>query len=225
MNLKELQKVIGYNQKYEWDKIALSEMSECNNILDIGCGIGNFISLNKERITGIDKNDDSVMECKKNGFNIIQSDILEYNFNSKSFDGIHCSHLIEHLSPTAAHRLLVIIDSVLKIGGILVIRTPLLTKDFFNDFSHIKPYNPEAILHYLNEDIGYQKTMNNIKGNYKQIFLKYRRPQLFQKINHSKFRLFGIIFNILQKMGITGFQKTGYMIVLLKTSEVSKWKK
>ena len=205
----------------EWDKIALSKMSSCNNILDIGCGIGNFISLNKKKIIGIDGNNNSVMECRKKGFDVIQADILEYNFDGKNFDGVHCSHLIEHLSPTDAHKLLVIIDSILEIGGILIIRTPLLTKNFFNDFSHIKPYNPEAILHYLNENTGYQKTMNNIKGNYKQIFLKYRRPQLFQRINHSKFRLFGIAFNILQKMGITGLEETGYMIVLLKTSEKS----
>jgi len=55
------------------------------------------------------------------------------------------SHIIEHFAP---HDLLPFIDSYLhrlQPGGRLIICTPLLTKNFYNDFDHVKPYQPVGI--------------------------------------------------------------------------------
>jgi len=137
-------------------------------------------------------------------------------YPDNSFDSVHCSHIIEHLFPKDAHKLLTEIDRVLRVNGILCLRTPLLHKGFYNDFTHIKPYNPEAIIYYLNVGKIDQLTLKRVKGVYKLIKLKYRRNQLFLFLRKTPFWFLGIIFNILYRFGLSGIAKTGYMLVLKK---------
>lgn len=67
-------------------------------------------------------------------------------FEKSSVDYIFCSHLIEHLYYNEFYQLLKEIDRVLKKNGIFVVISPLLGKKFYNNLSHIKPYNPGIFL-------------------------------------------------------------------------------
>ena len=220
MNIKKLlkpyQRIIGYDQKYEWDKIVLGYMNNCNTILDIGCGEGRFISHAPKRIIGIDCNKKSLELCKKRKYKVKYSKATNLPFKNASFDAVHCSHVIEHLLPNEAHKLLSEMDRVLKIGGIFCIRTPLLYRDFYCDLTHIKPYYPEAILHYIITNPNSQRTLEDINGIYKKIKLKYRRQQLFSFVLNTRFWFIGIIFNILYRFKIMSLKKTGYMLILKK---------
>ena len=213
---------IHYDQKFAWDKIVLKYMRSCDKILDIGCGVGRFISHDFRRITGLDQNFESLEICKQKGFNVKYGEATNLPFEDAFFDGVHCSHVIEHLLPIDAHKLLSEMDRVLKKGGVLCIRTPLLYSDFYSDFTHIKPYHPKAILHYLKsynlqqEVFRHQSTLSDIPGLYKVIKLRYERARLFQGLMHTPLWVISPLFNILYRFKITSLKKKGYMLILKK---------
>lgn len=205
-----------YDQKYEWDKIALDSMGSCKKILDTGCGEGRFISHNPKTIIGVDHNKKSLKVCKKRGYSVKYSKATSLPFKDASFDAVHCSHVIEHLIPEDAHKLLSEMNRVLKAGGVFCLRTPLLHKGFYFDLTHIKPYYPKAILHYINIEKTNQKTLDDVGAFYKVTKLKYRKEQFLAYLPSIQFRYIDIIFNMLYRFGITGFKNNGYMLILKK---------
>lgn len=214
--LKSYKRKIGYDQKYEWDKIALKYMSECKTILDVGCGEGRFLAHDPQRIIGIDHNRKSVEVCRSRGFSVKFGKATNLPFRDASFDGVHCSHVIEHLLPEDAYKLLSELNRVLKKRGVLCLRTPLLHRNFYYDFTHIKPYYPQAVLHYLKTRENNERTLDYIEGLYKIVKLKYRKAQLFCWIADTPLWFLGAIFNILYKLGITSPERNGYMLILKK---------
>jgi ubiquinone/menaquinone biosynthesis C-methylase UbiE len=191
-------------------------MIKCNSILDIGCGTGEFISLDPKRIMGVDHNKKSLEICRKEGFSVECAEATNLPFENNSFDAVHCSHVIEHLLPEDAYKLLKEMNRVLKIGGIFCLRTPLLYRNFYSDLTHIKPYYPQAILHYIRTEENNQRTFEDIDGFYKKIKLKYRREQLFPSIKDTPLWFLWILFNFLYRFGLSNTTKTGYMLVLKK---------
>lgn len=104
--LKPYQKLFGYDQKSEWDKIAYSYMKNAKTILDIGCGEGRFIKKNPKKISGVDHNKKSLSICKKKGYSVKYAKVTKLPYEDNSFDAVHCSHVIEHLFPEDAYKLL-----------------------------------------------------------------------------------------------------------------------
>ncbi len=184
----------------------------CSKILDLGCGIGNFIALDKKRITGIDSNKKNILLCKKQHFNAILGNVTLIPFHNNYFDGIHASHIIEHLMPKDAHKMLTEVGRVLKIKGIFVLSTPVLWKGFYNDFTHIKPYYPESIIRYLCND-GIEKTLNDIPYVFivRKLYWRFRPFSIPGKIGY-------LIANYLYTLNIHSLSKDGYTIVLEKIS-------
>ncbi len=210
-------KKLEYDPKDKFDKVALRYMKDSKSILDVGCGVGRFISKAPQQIKGVDNNIETVEICQKKGFSVVKGDVTKLPFEDNSFDGVYCSHVIEHLYPEQAHRLLYEMARVLKKGGIFVIGAPLLHSGFYDDFTHIKPYHPKALRHYLvtDEKIN-QTTMLPIKGRFKMLKLKYRRAQLFSGIEDTSLFFLTPIFNVLYRLGISSLKKTGYMMILRK---------
>lgn len=215
-SLKPYMRKYGYDQKYEWDKIALRYMARCKKILDVGCGEGRFIAHSPERISGVDHNEKSVAICREKGFSVKLGKVTALPFEDASFDAVHCSHVIEHLYPDDAYLLLKELNRVVRKGGLICIRAPLLYDGFYDDFTHIKPYNPEAILHYLKTDKMKQRTLGDIDGFFKVVKLKIRRQQLFFWLVKTPLWFLAVPFNMLQRLGIHSWKRTGYMLLLQK---------
>lgn len=100
-------------------------------ILDIGCGLGQFLGyLKKQGFTnlyGIDINDESISTCKKNGLDVAQiSDIREFAGNSiEKYDRIVMSHVLEHIDKDLIIDTLIHIKKyLLKDGGIFLLMVP-----------------------------------------------------------------------------------------------------
>jgi ubiquinone/menaquinone biosynthesis C-methylase UbiE len=127
-----------------WDN-AFDYFSNCNKILDIGCGQGPFLDLFPKISIGLDMNMKSLLQAKQKS-PVIMGNAVSLPFKDESFDGILCSHLIEHLEPHGAYNLLYEIGRVLKNDGILILRAPLFNSHFFDDPTHIRPYPPNAVL-------------------------------------------------------------------------------
>jgi ubiquinone/menaquinone biosynthesis C-methylase UbiE len=210
---------IKYDQEADIDSYVYRQFKDFESILDVGCGNGRFISLNPQKIWGIDNNEDNVNACKKRGYNVLKGDVTKMPYTNEKFYGVHCSHVIEHLPPKEAYKLLYEMNRILKVNGILCVRTPLFHKTFFNDFTHLKPYPPKALLHYLTKNYPQRTITNKIKGNYKILELKYRHSQLFRDTGISKFFFFVPLLNFLERMRIRSIERTGYLLILKKINK------
>jgi 2-polyprenyl-3-methyl-5-hydroxy-6-metoxy-1,4-benzoquinol methylase len=135
--------------------------AQCQSVLDLGCGRGVFLELLREsRIMaqGVDLSKDAVAACRAKGFRIVQEDVLTFLAREESvWDGIFCSHLIEHFPYVQAVSLLRGCHKVLAPGGILVVVTPnsldlrVMTEILWLDPSHMRPYPLPLLVEMLAE--------------------------------------------------------------------------
>ena len=236
-----------FDHKAHFDQIAYWYLKDQKKILDLGCGTGRFIKKNPEKIIGLDLNQNALDMCRSKNFKVKHGSATDIPFEDNSFDGVHCSHLIEHLMPEEAHKLLCEINRVLTKDGVFVLRTPLMSERFYWNFTHIKPYCPEAVLHYLqteNQRIpscgslkrkiitflgtekqdaekneSAQRTLREIDGEYEVIGLQFRRARLLQNVGRDSFWAFLIpLLNLLHRYGISTLKKTAYLMALRKVN-------
>jgi 2-polyprenyl-3-methyl-5-hydroxy-6-metoxy-1,4-benzoquinol methylase len=128
-------------------------------VLDVGCGPGLFLRLLSEAgidAHGVDSNPEAIEQCRRDGHErVTQSDAVEYLATCRNrgqrFDGVFCSHLVEHLPGPEGVRLLRLASEVLASGGRLVVVTPnvanlwMLSQVFWIDPTHVRPY-PRRLL-------------------------------------------------------------------------------
>lgn len=204
-----------FNKNYQAEFLLKKELAyfrECKRILDIGCGEGGFIALDPKRIIGVDQNKNSIAVCKSKKFAAVYGKATKLPFADSTFDGVHCSHVIEHLFPADAFLMLKEVSRVLKKRGIFLLSSPILWYGFYNDFSHIKPYNPESIERYLCGG-GYQKTFPDLHIQFLRIALEWRfRPlPLPGKIGY-------LLANYFYRYGLHSWQKDAYTLVFKKVT-------
>ncbi len=182
-------------------------------ILDAGCGYGDFIKKNPEKTIGVDWNKTAIEKCRENNFKVINSDVRSLPLKDKSIQGINCAHVIEHYLPEDVYKILKEFDRVLGPKGILIIRSHLFTEDFYNLFSHVKPYPPHSITKYLIPyESDFEMTFKNISDEYEVIYEKFR---------YAGFPLMGYkptrkILIGLDNLGVPLLTKNGYMLVFEK---------
>lgn len=138
----------------------------CRNVLDIGCGRGEFLELMKEQgigARGVDLDETMVDYCRTRGLEVELNDALTYleQLEDASLDGIFIDQVVEHLEPGYLIRLLKLCHQKLKYGFYLVAETvnPLSFTSFANfyiDITHIRPVHPET-LKFLYENAGFRE--------------------------------------------------------------------
>lgn len=127
-----------------------------SNVLDIGCGRGEFLELLREnqiKAQGIDADEDMVRRCQKKGLQVIKGDALAYLGEQKDnfFDGIFLGQVVEHFAPANLIKLIELCYIKLKKNGYLVMETvnPLclsvFANSFFLDITHQKPVHPQFL--------------------------------------------------------------------------------
>lgn len=229
MNLKHIYMRYVDPRYAEYKEAYENYLAGRKRIADVGCGIGNFIAFDPQHIEGVDQNKESLVILKKRGFRAKQAQVTKLPYKNGQLDGIFNGHVIEHLHPADALKMLYEFDRVLKVGGVIVLKTPLMYGRFFNDLTHIRPYPPEAIMDYMQETDQKvtQRTADRRITNYKIVDLFYRYdfvyyPQLepsridddFTRLVVSIMKIFSAI---LYRIGIKNyFVKNGYTIVLEK---------
>lgn len=146
--------------------IFLQYFRDCQNVLDIGCGRGEFLSLLKENgigAKGIDMNEDMVLFCQMKGLDVKQSDALFYlsSMENKSLDGIFSGQVIEHLKPGQLIDLVKSSYDKMKYGTYFIAETinpmclSVFARSFYMDLSHVKPVHP-ATIKFLMESAGFR---------------------------------------------------------------------
>ncbi|BAQ63740.1 bifunctional 2-polyprenyl-6-hydroxyphenol methylase/3-demethylubiquinol 3-O-methyltransferase UbiG [Geminocystis sp. NIES-3709] len=136
-----------------------------SQILDIGCGRGEWLEVLKElgyNAKGIDLNEVMVNECCGRNLDVINQDCLDYlkSLSVESLSLITGFHLIEHLPFNILWELLAQSLRVLKSGGLVIFETPnpdnvlVGSRNFYIDPTHRNPL-PSAMVKFLVESIGF----------------------------------------------------------------------
>lgn len=126
------------------------------NILDIGCGRGEFLALLNEngiQATGIDLSEENVHCCTKAGLNAVLGNALDYlaEVPNESLGGIFCAQVIEHLSTEQLITLIRLAGRKLLPGATLVMETlnpqclMIYAESMYLDPSHTKPVHPYTV--------------------------------------------------------------------------------
>lgn len=132
------------------------------NILDLGCGRGEFLELLNEsgrHGVGVESDPALVDVCRSKGLKVENCSVLEWLQEDKQrWDGIMIGHLIEHLSGSDAYALIQLAKQRLTTGGRIVLLTPNPNflpgvGGFWSDLTHVRPY-PLRSLHMLFEELG-----------------------------------------------------------------------
>lgn len=172
-------------------------------ILDIGAGNCEFaeqlrLADRYEKFHPLDVNTDTIKKLDPKYKAIAYQAPQRLPFPDLSVSYIHCSHLIEHLEPKSLYQFLIEIDRVLKAGGRLVISTPLLWDRFYDDLSHVRPYNPEVLIHYLGTDSP-NRSAGQVSSKFKVLNLTYRyRCRLLGENWGSRYLLVDFIFSFIR---------------------------
>lgn len=200
-------------------------------VVDIGSGNGEFAKIFNfkfkfKKFFLLDANPENILNLKKE---FGERYVLQYKipnrmpFEDGEISYIHCSHVIEHLFPSDLYAFLVEVDRVLSIRGILVISAPLFWSRFYNDLSHIKPYNPSVLINYLSFNQSKTRTSKTISQSYKLLELIYRyRTENVNDYNYygNKFFILDLLLYftkiILIKFGFRKYIKNGYTIIFKK---------
>jgi O-antigen chain-terminating methyltransferase len=162
-----------FEQRFRGDEKRIREkliryytyFESSDDILDIGCGRGEFVEIlkaNGKKSIGIDISDSMLKIAKEKGLKCINSDVLEYmkSLEKESVGGIFSSQVIEHFTPDYLREVVIQAQRIMKEGAVILLETinPLslfaLSRIFFLDVTHQKPLHPEY-MRYLLESCGF----------------------------------------------------------------------
>ncbi len=214
-------RLFGHPRQYASD---IRWLSGCQRILDVPCGRGLFIRNYPSKITGLDLQLVGLRDCMRRQYDVCNGDVVAMPFPDKTFDGIHCAHLIEHLYPEQLVKCLKELDRVLTYGGILIIRSPLFNSLFFEDPSHIRPYPPSGVLGLLNISNYGDPSLEVPSLHYEFLDLGFFYRNLFATsvpvaLNPARYfhimvlRSFGIIAG---RLGIKSWHRNEYRLIVRK---------
>jgi len=146
----------------ERQRFYLPHFKGCRQVLDLGCGRGEFLELLQEEeipVRGIDLSAECVALCRAKGLDAEVADLFSYldALTDGALDGIFCAQVIEHLPPASLPEMLRLAAAKLAPGGLLAVETPnpeclaILTSHFYLDPTHHHPIPPLLLSFYLEE--------------------------------------------------------------------------
>ena len=146
-----------------------------SDVLDVGCGRGEFLELLRDRgvgARGIDINPAMVEVCRGKGLQAESGDALAYvrGLPDSSVGGLFAAQVVEHLEPRYLMRLLDAAFDKLRPGAPIVLETinPACWFAFFEsyirDLTHVRPVHPDTLKYLL------------IATGFQRVDIRYRAP-------------------------------------------------
>ena len=149
--------------------------ANASDVLDVGCGRGEFLELLRDRgvgARGIDINPAMVEVCRGKGLQAETGDALAYvrGLPDSSLGGLFAAQVVEHLEPRYLMRLLDAAFDKLRPGAPIVLETinPSCWFAFFEsyirDLTHVRPVHPDTLKYLL------------IATGFQRVEIRYRAP-------------------------------------------------
>jgi SAM-dependent methyltransferase len=140
----------------ERQRIYLSHFEGRDNVVDVGCGRGEFLELMREngiRARGVDLDLDMILLCREKGLDVSADDAFAYlgALPDDSLGGVFAAQVIEHLPPLRVIELVNLCHRKLGPGGVLILETPnpkclmVFADTFYKDPSHVQPAHPDTM--------------------------------------------------------------------------------
>ena len=145
----------------------LPYFEKASNVLDVGCGRGEFLDLLRERgvtASGIELNQDMVEICRSRNLTVSEGDVISHldTLPDDSLGGLFAAQVVEHLEPEYLLRFISTAFLKLRPGAKLVLETinvaswSAFFQSYVRDITHVRPIHPDT-LQYLVTASGFQK--------------------------------------------------------------------
>lgn len=174
-------------------KFYLPFFEDAKVVLDLGCGRGEFLQLLKSkgiRGYGVDSDRKMVQYCKRRGLDVVEAHAISFlKETHHKFDGIFCSHLVEHMLVKDSVGLLSLCKKLLTSGGTILVCTPnpaslpMQLYEYWRDPTHVRMYTQE-LLEFLLRFTGYKVIDSGINPNY--TFIVPFREQVYRPTRSKK---------------------------------------
>jgi len=140
------------------DRLAgyLTVFAAARDVLDVGCGRGEFLDLLAARgvpARGIDLNYEMVEICRGRGLDVTHGDALTYlrGLADDSLGGLFAAQVVEHLTPDYLLAFLNEAQRVLRSGSPIVLETINVAcwyaffQSYIRDITHARPLHPDTL--------------------------------------------------------------------------------
>ena len=135
---------------------TFEKFRKTNKILDVGCGIGYFLEVAKERgweVYGTEFTDEAIQICSSKGINMQKGILSTRNYQSEEYDIITSFEVIEHINNPIEE--LTNFHALLRKGGLVYVTTPnfnsLVRYRLKSDYNvicypeHLSYYTPKTL--------------------------------------------------------------------------------
>jgi 2-polyprenyl-3-methyl-5-hydroxy-6-metoxy-1,4-benzoquinol methylase len=147
------------------DRYVQRFLGTSGEILDIGCGRGEFLLAAREaglKARGIDLSPEAAAESLAKGLNVEVADMFDYlaALPDRFLDGVYCSQVIEHLPPHRLPALVQLLGKKVRAGALVAFETPnpeclaIFATHFYIDPTHTRPV-PPVLMHFYLEEAGF----------------------------------------------------------------------
>ena len=127
----------------------------CHKVLDLACGSGIFLELLAEHgipALGVERNPAVAAWVKQHGWDIVEQDVFAFlEQTTETYDGIFCSHFLEHLPFEQVLRFFELLMPRVRAAGTVVFVVPnpesirMQLLGFWRDPEHVRFYHPELL--------------------------------------------------------------------------------
>lgn len=168
-------KYVGFEERFrgsqddirqrQLDYVAL--FAGASDVLDVGCGRGEFLSLLRESgvsARGLDINQTMVDVCTAKGLSATAGDAIAYlhGLPDASLGGLIAAQVVEHFDPPYLNAFIEAAFAKLRPGAVIVLETInaaswyAFFSSYIRDYTHRQPLHPET-LGFLLEASGFQR--------------------------------------------------------------------
>lgn len=168
-------KYVGFEQAFRGSEADIAarleaycdRFSDAADVLDIGCGRGEFLGMLRERGVsgrGLDANREMVAVCRSRGLDVAEGDAVGYllSLPDAALGGIIATQVVEHFTSDYLLRFLEVAYHKLRPGSTIILET--LNVDswsaffgpYLRDITHERPIPPDT-LRFLLEASGFQR--------------------------------------------------------------------
>jgi SAM-dependent methyltransferase len=127
-----------------------------DNVVDIGCGRGEFLELMRDngiKARGVELGTDQYLLCREKALEVVQEDLFKFleSLPDESLGGLFSAQVIEHLAAGDQLRFVSLAYEKTSPGSPVIFETInaqsvfAVVRNFFLDPTHVRPVHPETL--------------------------------------------------------------------------------